>query len=237
MGNNSITKFTAEVKESIDYYVYRLIDPRNGQTFYVGMGQNNRVFDHINAAKKSVEKSNNQKLKRIRDIHAAGLDVIHIIHRHGIKSEETAREVEGALLDMIPGLTNEQGGYGSAERGPASPQEIDATYRKREIIREIKDKVLIIKVNRSTLADKSSVYEAVRSAWVVSIHKAAQAEYVLACVDGVVEGVYENIKWTDSVIEPSRKEFTADETNNSKYYDKRIDKELLGQANPIRYTF
>ena len=29
--------------------VYRLIDPRNGETFYVGRGKGNRVFSHIRA--------------------------------------------------------------------------------------------------------------------------------------------------------------------------------------------
>jgi hypothetical protein len=28
--------FTKEVADALGYYVYRLIDPRNGQTFYVG---------------------------------------------------------------------------------------------------------------------------------------------------------------------------------------------------------
>ena len=39
--------FSSEVCKKLDYYVYRLIDPRNGETFYIGMGKNNRVFDHM----------------------------------------------------------------------------------------------------------------------------------------------------------------------------------------------
>jgi len=30
--------FSPEIHDKIGYYVYRLIDPRNGQTFYVGKG-------------------------------------------------------------------------------------------------------------------------------------------------------------------------------------------------------
>jgi len=37
-------RFSEEVIEKIGHYVYRLIDPRNGNTFYVGRGQGNRVF-------------------------------------------------------------------------------------------------------------------------------------------------------------------------------------------------
>ena len=41
------TKFTKEVSDHLENYVYRLIDPRNGETFYVGKGKGNRVFDHV----------------------------------------------------------------------------------------------------------------------------------------------------------------------------------------------
>jgi hypothetical protein len=41
------TSFPREVAQKLKTYVYRLIDPRNGETFYVGKGQGNRVFAHI----------------------------------------------------------------------------------------------------------------------------------------------------------------------------------------------
>ena len=31
--------FPPEVVQALGHYVYRLIDPRNGETFYVGKGQ------------------------------------------------------------------------------------------------------------------------------------------------------------------------------------------------------
>ncbi len=39
--------FPPDVIPKLKTYVYRLIDPRNGETFYVGKGQGNRVFAHI----------------------------------------------------------------------------------------------------------------------------------------------------------------------------------------------
>lgn len=44
---NKINEFSQETINKIGYYVYRLIDPRNGQTFYVGKGKGNRVFQHV----------------------------------------------------------------------------------------------------------------------------------------------------------------------------------------------
>jgi len=42
-----IDRFSPEVEKEIGYYVYRLIDPRNGNVFYVGKGKGNQVFNHI----------------------------------------------------------------------------------------------------------------------------------------------------------------------------------------------
>ena len=44
------THFPQEAVEALGKYVYRLIDPRNGETFYVGRGQGQRVFDHVRGA-------------------------------------------------------------------------------------------------------------------------------------------------------------------------------------------
>lgn len=54
-------RFSKGVTDKLGYYVYRLIDPRNGQTFYVGKGKGNRVFDHVNDALKDEENDINTK--------------------------------------------------------------------------------------------------------------------------------------------------------------------------------
>lgn len=74
------TSFKPEVAGKLRTYVYRLIDPRNGETFYVGKGQGNRVFAHIREQVDEDDPTN--KLLRIRDIHLAGFEVAHVIHRH-----------------------------------------------------------------------------------------------------------------------------------------------------------
>ena len=123
-----LTKFTPDVCKRLEYYVYRLIDPRTGQTFYVGKGKNNRVFAHAQDALKDYDGVDylnaeqddeiSAKIQQIRDIHNAGLEVIMVIHRWGM-DEATAYEVESALTDCYPGLTNEQSGHDS-DRGVAN---------------------------------------------------------------------------------------------------------------------
>ena len=49
MAMNKINGFSREVKELLKHYVYRLVDPRNNETFYVGEGYGDRVFAHANA--------------------------------------------------------------------------------------------------------------------------------------------------------------------------------------------
>ncbi|HSZ54444.1 MAG TPA: hypothetical protein VK797_02205 [Tepidisphaeraceae bacterium] len=102
----SVESFPPEVAEKLRYYVYRLIDPRDGETFYVGKGKGDRVFAHARAEQRLLDgDETDNKLQRIRNIRLAGLEVGHVIHRHGME-EEIASVVEAALIDAYPGLTN-----------------------------------------------------------------------------------------------------------------------------------
>ena len=118
-------KFNSEVAQKIQHYVYRLIDPRNGETFYVGRGQNNRVFDH--ARGELTDESGSQKMSRIREIKLSGLKVSHVIHRHGM-DKPTAKDVEAALIEAYPGLTNIMGGDGNNDFGVMHSSEIIKKY-------------------------------------------------------------------------------------------------------------
>lgn len=94
-------RFPEEVCEKLGNYVYRLIDPRNGETFYVGKGKNNRVFDHAEGVPEVAAGDDDQnlgtKLDRIKAIKNAGLTVLHVIHRHEIP-DASVFEVEAALM-------------------------------------------------------------------------------------------------------------------------------------------
>lgn len=169
--------FTEEISNKLKTYVYRLIDPRNGETFYVGKGKGNRVFYHIRAEENLDGDDIDNKMKRIREIRLAGFEVAHVIHRHGM-DEKTAFEVEAALIDAYPGLTNIVSGTGANEYGVMHADEIIRQYSAEEAV--FKHKALLININIS--ASQTSLYEATRRAWKLSKSKAEEAEIILATV-------------------------------------------------------
>src|SRR5205085_12279895 len=67
------------------------------------------------------------KLETIRAIRNAGLEVEHVIHRHGM-DEVAAIEVEAALIDAYPGLSNLVKGTGSGDRGVMHVNEVINKY-------------------------------------------------------------------------------------------------------------
>src|SRR5512133_3061183 len=145
MSSRDMESFPPEVVHRLKTYVYRLIDPRNGETFYVGKGKGNRVFAHIRAEQSLDGDELTDKLQRIRDIRLAGFAVAHVIHRHGM-DDETAFEVEAALIEAYPGLTNDVGGTHSNDYGVMHAREIVQRYCAEQAVFE--HKALLISVNR-----------------------------------------------------------------------------------------
>jgi uncharacterized protein len=225
-------------------YVYRLIDPRNGETFYVGKGQDNRVFAHIHAEQNLDGDELDNKVKRIREIRLAGFDVAHVIHRHGMDNI-TAFEVESALMDAYPGLTNLAGGVGGNEFGAMHAKEIIRRYAAKPAV--FQHKALLINVNWT--AAESSLYDATRYAWKISRSKAPEAEVILATVQGLIVGAFVADDWLDatSVNFPGREDvpgrlgFVGHEAPmeiQQLYVGKRVPDEYRkrGAANPIKYA-
>jgi hypothetical protein len=236
--------FTSEITAHLHFYVYRLIDPRNGQTFYVGKGIGNRVFAHVKGESEAGEDALSNKLQRIREIRVAGFEVAHVIHRHGMDSA-TAFEVEAALIDAYPEVTNIAGGHNSDDRGVMHSKQIIERYQAEEI--EFKHKVLMINVNQSAL-EKDSVYEAVRHAWKLDAAKARKTEYVLAMQLGLVIGVFVVEEWLAATAAnfPNRLEregrwgFVGHEAPaeiQKLYLRKRLPDSMRkkGAANPVKY--
>lgn len=248
MNKSSIDAFPPEVIEILKAYVYRLIDPRNGETFYVGKGRGNRVFAHIRGEMNvdDSESASNLKFKRIHEINNAGLEVGHVIHRHGM-DDVTALHVECAVMDAYPGLTNQVVGVGGNEFGAMHANEIVQEYAAEPAVFE--HNVILISVNRSVL-EGDSLYEATRYAWKLSPTKARDAEFVLATVHGVIKGVFVVTEWLEATKEnfPGRPEVPgrfgfngapAPAEIGQRYVNKRVPDEYRkrGAANPIKYVF
>jgi len=120
------TAFPEAVVENIGFYVYRLADPRNNRTFYVGKGTGNRLFQHV-AEAASLPDRNTLKLELIRDIEASGNRVRYVIHRHGL-TENEALLVESALIDAYEELANAQLGHGTHVNGLTTVDDLIALY-------------------------------------------------------------------------------------------------------------
>ena len=269
-----------------EYYVYRLIDPRNKNTFYVGKGRGFRVLAHVKNAlndyhgkdyrniefDNTMEDEISTKSALIREIYSQGLKVEAIIHRRGL-DEKSAYEVEAALIDAYPGLINSVKGHGT-DRGPipleyflnelpnlpnnelpkATNEEtvsIPSLQLNSNKLTEITDKCIIIKIKQETVF-RHGIYEGVRSCWRANLEKARRANYVLAVVQGIVEGVFEPTQWYRTTAENVRKyggfhdenriafigkEADADVKN--KYFKKAIPDKFRkqGMAAPVLFTY
>jgi uncharacterized protein len=247
MAKQEPESFPSDVAQKLKTYVYRLIDPRNGETFYVGKGKGNRIFAHIRAEEALEGDEIDNKLKRIRAIRLAGFEVAHVIHRHGM-NDATAFEVEAALIDAYPGLTNVVGGTG-IDFGVMHSKEIIRRYLAEPAV--FQHRALLISINRS--AAERSLYDATRFAWKIDIKRAKQAEVILATVQGLIVGAFTAHSWLDAtpVNFPGLAEGDgttcrfgfigeeAPEKMKELYVGKRVPDEYRkkGAANPIKYTW
>ena len=240
--------FPPDAAAVLQCYVYRLVDPRNGETFYVGRGRNDRVFAHVKGVLAYNEfdpDGAHPKLQRIHEIHALGMEVQHIIHRHGM-DDSTAKEVEAALIDAYPGLENQMTGEGSNDRGVRHVQEILIEHNTRELV--IDRPLILISVGKTY--QERGVYDAVRSAWRMSFDRASQYNFVLARHGGLVLGAYHVdrwlrwepgiFEWDDDPVLKNRIGFEgkpAEPDVWERYVHTRVPQQLMpkGAQTPFRY--
>jgi hypothetical protein len=249
MNNFKINAFPPEVIKELNYYVYRLIDPRNGETFYVGKGKGNRVFEHLKTAIKKDDEvdfeEDDLKYQRIREIKNSGLEVIHIIHRHKL-DEATALHIEAALIDIFPNATNKQVGHLNNEIGSMNAYEVVRKYQA-EVADFSKHKLLLISINNTV--NNKETYDAVRFAWRIDPEEAKKADYVLALNKGIIIGVFEVESWKKATVK-NFPEFgknvikrwgfigkEAEKEIQDLYLHKRIPTDLILKQNPIRYSW
>lgn len=237
-----MNQFPQAVIDKIGYYVYLLKDPRNGQTFYIGKGNGNRVFSHVNAAINGSKERD--KIERICKIHESGREVHYEILRHGL-TEEEAFEVEATIIDYIkpPKLTNKNVGFDSIKRGRMTVPEIIAAYDPRPTI--IKESVLLITPRRLFERNMTAeeLYEITRGNWVIGKNR-DKPKYAFALRNGVVLQVYRIQHWEPvkaRSLEQKRQNrwrFEGETAAEMEYYvGKSVASYITpGSRNPIRYV-
>jgi len=114
-------KARAKLPPRNKYYVYELIDPRDGEVFYIGKGRNYRLYGHEKEAKKGKD---SRKCTVIREILAAGKSIRYRIVKEFF-SENEAYLFEEAHINAVglDKLTNEIPG-GAFPAKPMPPLDI-----------------------------------------------------------------------------------------------------------------
>lgn len=239
-----IKEFPQSIFKEIGFYVYTYTDPRDNRIFYVGKGQNNRVFNHLE------EKNDSQKVKKIQEIISAGYEPRIDLIIHGLKTDEEAKRIEASIIDLIgiENLTNQVRGYETRTYGKMSVEQICSLYASEDV--EIKESALLINLNRTFRYNLAPIelYDCTRASWVVGDDR-DKAEYAFAVYQGIVQEIYKIEGWYKANTtfntrgdhrdeESDRWEFIgnlAQESIRVKYLLKDVSK-YIGPRNPINYV-
>jgi uncharacterized protein len=212
--------FPPEVIEHIGSYVYLYVDPRDGVIFYVGKGNGNRAFSHLNDGSESV------KVGKIAEIRAAGFEPRIEILRHGLSDDEAAI-VEASVIDTlgIGSLTNVVRGYDA--KGCGRELASDVLVNLAAPPAGCVDPLLLFTLNRLYLQSRMSdaaLYEATRGKWQVGRRREA-AKYACAVYQGVIRETYEILRWQLAGTDPYS-------TRHDIEYDRKDRWEFVGQLAP-----
>ena len=108
-----------------NYYVYVLIDPRNNQPFYVGLGKNSRAESHL-VTSPSKQRSNPHRFRKIKQIQDAGLQpIINKVCVFPDKAE--AGEYEKELIQLYGRVCDGSGILTNIKPGGLGGKHIDNT--------------------------------------------------------------------------------------------------------------
>ena len=147
--------------EKLGYYVYLYVDPRDGKVFYIGKGKDERCLDHL------FEDDDHPKVKRIREIFAAGLEPRIEILAHGMATSDEAYLVEAAAIDLIglKELTNKVVGHNSLLYGRKPLKDLEIFYAPTKA--QIAHPVMLITINQLYHNGMTALelYEATRGVW------------------------------------------------------------------------
>jgi len=181
-----------EIAAVLKSYVYTYPDPRDGKPFYIGKGQGNRLFAHLD------ETSETEKTSRISDIRMSGLEPKIDILRYGLTDAE-ASLIEAFAIDLIglSLLTNRVAGHHDKSFGRIGLQEVIVMLSAKPV--HVRHKANLITINKIYRSDMTAeeLYEATRGIGVVGPRR-EKAEYGMAVYQGIVREVYRIQQWHPS---------------------------------------
>ena len=213
--------------EALGYYVYLYVDPRDGKVFYIGKGKGERCLDHL------YEDDDHPKVKRIKEIFAAGLEPKIEMLAHGLRTEKEAYNIEAAAIGLLglENLTNRVVGKDSLRFGRKGLTELEGYYAAKPV--NITDPVILIRVNQLYRhgMPAAELYDITRGVWVLSSERASKMKYVFAVYEGVVREVYEPEKWMPALTTkyPTRTDLVPDDANGRIEFVGKIAPEAIRQ--------
>jgi len=236
-------KLSQSTIEKLGYYVYLLSDPRTDKVFYVGKGCGNRINHHLLGALEEKTKETD-KIKKIREIQKAGLEVELIILRHGL-TEKEAFEIESSMIDYIgmDNLTNIVLGHNSFDKGKMTLNNIKIEYEAEDAIFD--EPVLLLNIRNQFYLDidSSELYKITKGNWSVRLDRVNKIEIVCAVAFGIIREVYTVKTWSFSgkFNKKGNKLYyfngeVAPQKIREKYINKSVSKHCKkGNQNSIRY--
>jgi len=240
-------EFKPEIAQELKSYVYSYSDPDTKIPFYIGKGQGNRCFQHME------DQSESEKVKKLKELQENNKKPLVELLRYGLTDNE-ASLLEATLIDFVglDNLTNRVRGLHSRSFGRTFVEDIILKYTAEDAT--IKDdKVILISVGKSYTRGMSEeeLYEYARGIWKVNENR-HKAELALVVFQGIVREVYRISKWykagtlpykyrdSSSFDSSKRWEFEgekAEEDIRTKYIGKSVRKHFSkGSRNPIKYV-
>jgi hypothetical protein len=217
--------FSPATIEAIKCYVYVLTDEAD-RIFYVGKGQGNRIFAHVEEVRRLLredpqgvlQKSEDDdveqdglglKRQRIANILQQGKAPGMYIVREGM-SPEQALLMEAALISVLDwqlagNLTNQVAGQGTSHFGLKTVEELEATKGEPFRIATLPDiascdEVIAINVNRrwsEVVTGQATLLEVSQGVWKLSKKRASKCPYAIIHANGIVRGVFKISSWSD----------------------------------------
>jgi hypothetical protein len=213
--------------EKLGYYVYLYVDPRDGKVFYIGKGKGERCLDHL------FEDDDHPKVKRIREIFAAGLEPHIEMLAHGLRTEQEAYNIEAAAIGLLglENLTNRVVGKDSLRFGRKRLSELEGYYAAKPV--KITDPVILIRVNQLYRHGMSTaeLYDITRGVWVLGLSRASKMKYVFAVYEGVIREVFEPEKWMPALTTkyPARTDLVPEDAKGRIEFVGKVAPEAIRQ--------